>query len=128
MNYLQTERDRQVIVDAMRLMRRIVAAAPMARYTPQEQWPGPSVRDDDADAMLMAARDKAGTIYHPVGTARMGPDGDPMAVCDPQLHVRGVQGLRVIDASAMPSIPSGNTASPTVMLAEKGAAMVLGGR
>ena len=127
MNFLQTERDRQVIVDAMRLTRRIVAAPPMARYRPQEQWPGTTIGDDD-DALLQAARDKAGTIYHPVGTARMGPDGDPMAVCDAQLRVRSVQGLRVIDASAMPTIPSGNTASPTIMLAEKGAAMLLAAR
>ncbi len=128
MNFLQTERDRRVIVDAMRLTRRIVAAPPMARYRPQEEWPGPALSSDDFDSMLQAARERAGTIYHPVGTVRMGPDGDPMAVCDAQLRVRGVQGLRVIDASAMPAVPSGNTASPTIMLAEKGAAMLLAAR
>lgn len=125
MNFLTTERDRRVIVDAMRLTRRIVASAPMARYQPQEQWPGPDVRDEDFEALLEAARDKAGTIYHPVGTARMGPDSDPLAVVDAQLRVRGVEGLRVIDASVMPSIVSGNTACPTIMIAEKGAALLL---
>jgi len=126
MNFLQTERDCQVIVDAMRLTRRIIAASPMARYRPQEEWPGPALSSDDFDALLQAARERAGTIYHPVGTARMGPDGDPMAVCDAQLRVRGVEGLRVVDASVMPRIVSGNTASPTIMLAEKGAALMLG--
>ncbi len=125
MNYLDTERDRRVIVDAMQLTRRIVQGHAMASYRPQEQWPGPGVADDDRDALLQAARQKAGTIYHPVGTARMGPDGDPMAVVDAQLRVRGIDGLHVIDASVMPTIVSGNTASPTVMIAEKGVAMLL---
>ena len=126
MNYLQTERDQRVIVQGLRISRQIVRGAAMARYRPQEQFPGPAVHDDDEAALLATARQHAGTIYHPVGTARMGPDGDPLAVCDAQLRVRGVPGLSVIDASVMPAITSGNTASPTVMIAEKGAEMLLG--
>ncbi len=124
MNYLATERDQQRIVAAMRQARLLLAAPPLARHAPQEQWPGPGVADDDA-ALLAAARNAAGTIYHPVGSARMGPDHDPMAVCDARLRMRAVSGLRIVDASIMPSIPSGNTASPTVMVAEKGAQMLL---
>ena len=123
MNYLDTARDRRVIVDAMRLTRRLMAAPAMAALQPREQFPGPGVGDDDA-ALLEVARASATTIYHPVGSARMGPADDPLAVCDAALRVHGVQGLRVIDASVMPSITSGNTASPTVMIAEKGADLV----
>jgi choline dehydrogenase-like flavoprotein len=123
MNYLATERDRQVIVAAMRLTRRVMAGTALARYNPQETWPGPAVEDDAA--LLQAARERAGTIYHPVGTARMGPAGDAGAVVDATLQVHGLAGLHVIDASVMPQIVSGNTASPTVMIAEKGAAMLL---
>jgi choline dehydrogenase len=126
MNYLDTERDRQVVVAAMKLTRQIVSAAAMARYRPQEQWPGPGIKDDDDAALLDAAKTRAGTIFHPVGSARMGPDGDALAVVDARLRVRGVPGLRVIDASVMPTIVSGNTASPTIMIAEKGAGLILG--
>ncbi len=125
MNYLQTERDCAVIVSGMRWSRRLLSAPAMARYRPQEQWPGPAIASDDDAALLQAARERAGTIFHPVGTARMGPDGDAMAVCEAQLRVRGIDGLRVVDASVMPSIVSGNTASPTIMIAEKGAALIL---
>ena len=97
----------------------------MARYLPQEMWPGPALRNNDDAALLDAAKAKAGTIFHPVGSARMGPDGDALAVVDAQLRVRGVAGLRVIDASVMPVIVSGNTASPTIMIAEKGASLIL---
>ena len=102
---------------------RIVAQAPLARYRPEEHLPGPGITDD-AD-LLRAAGDLGTTIFHPVGTARMGPDHDAGAVLDARLRVRGVRGLRVADASAMPRITSGNTNSPTIMLAEKGAAMIL---
>ena len=125
MNYLDTDRDRMIVVAAMKLTRRIVAAAAMARYRPQEQWPGPALHDNDDAGLLDAAKAKAGTIFHPVGSARMGPDGDALAVVDAQLRVRGVAGLRVIDASVMPVIVSGNTASPTIMIAEKGASLIL---
>jgi choline dehydrogenase-like flavoprotein len=121
-NYLATEEDRQVAVDALRLTRMIVAQAPLARYRPSEHLPGPDIVED---ADLLAAAGRLGTtIFHPVGTARMGPDHDAGAVLDARLRVRGVAGLRVIDASAMPRITSGNTNAPIMMIAEKGAAMM----
>ena len=120
-NYLSVAADRQVAANAIRLTRRIVAAEPMARYRPQEHLPGPQV--DGQDGLERAAGDIGTTIFHPVGTAKMGQD--PMAVVDDRLRVHGVEGLRVIDASVMPTITSGNTNSPTLMIAEKGAAMVL---
>jgi choline dehydrogenase-like flavoprotein len=122
-NYLSTDEDRRVAVDSLRLTRRIVAQAPLARYRPQEYKPGAHLTSDDE--LVQAAGDIGTTIFHPVGTARMGPDHDPMAVLDERLRVRGIAALRVIDASVMPRITSGNTNSPTVMIAEKGAAMLL---
>jgi choline dehydrogenase len=122
-NYLSTEEDRQVAADSIRLARQIVAAPPLARYRPQEFRPGPEVASE-AD-LVKAAGDLGTTIFHPVGTARMGPDGDPGAVTDATLRVRGVAGLRIADASVMPTITSGNTNSPTMMTAEKAAAMIL---
>jgi choline dehydrogenase len=124
MNFLATDNDRRVSLDAMRLTRRIMHAPALAALQPQEQWPGAAVTDDDDDALLAALKDKLGTIYHPVGSARMGPAGDGLAVTDERLAVRGARNLRVIDASVMPSIVSGNTATPTVMIGEKGARMV----
>jgi choline dehydrogenase-like flavoprotein len=109
-------------VDSLRLVRRIVGQAPLARYRPQEIYPGEAV-DDDA-GLLAAARDLGTTIFHPVGTARMGLASDPMAVVDERLRVFGVEGLRVADASVMPAITSGNTNSPTMMIAEKAARMI----
>ncbi|HSF96373.1 MAG TPA: GMC oxidoreductase, partial [Thermohalobaculum sp.] len=120
-NYLSTEGDRQVAAAAIRLTRRIVAQAPLAKYRPQEFRPGPETDDSD-EALARAAGDIGTTIFHPVGTARMG--DDPEAVVDARLRVRGIDGLRVIDASVMPTITSGNTNSPTIMIAEKGAAML----
>ena len=122
-NYLATEEDRQVAVDAMKLTRRIVAQGPLARFKPQEYLPGPQATSDEA--LLEAAAQLGTTIFHPVGTARMGRDDDTRAVVDERLRVRGVTGLRVIDASVMPNITSGNTANPTMMIAEKGVAMML---
>jgi len=121
-NYLSTEGDRQVAANAIRLTRRIVAQAPLAKYRPQEFRPGPEVGDSDVE-LAKAAGEIGTTIFHPVGTARMG--SDPMAVVDPRLRVHGIEGLRVIDASVMPTITSGNTNSPVLMIAEKGAEMVL---
>ncbi|MDM7255261.1 MAG: GMC oxidoreductase, partial [Paracoccus sp. (in: a-proteobacteria)] len=119
-NYLSTEGDRLTAARAIRLTRRIMAAGPMARYRPEEFKPGPG---GDSDAELAEAAGRiASTIFHPVGTVRMGGDG---AVLDPQLRLRGVEGLRVADASIMPAITSGNTNAPTVMIAEKAAAMIL---
>ncbi len=122
-NYLSTEEDRRVAVDSLKLTRRLAAAPALRKYSPEEYLPGPQVETEEQ--MVRAAGDLGATIFHPVATAKMGVASDPLAVLDERLRVRGVRGLRVIDASAMPLITSGNTASPTLMIAEKGAAMVL---
>ena len=93
-------------------------------FRPEEFLPGPAVGDDDA-SLAKAAGDIGTTIFHPVGTAKMGIASDPMAVVDERLRLRGLQGLRVIDASVMPTITSGNTNTPTIMIAEKAARMVI---
>jgi choline dehydrogenase len=120
-NYLSTEEDRRIAVDGIRFTRRIMAARALARFQPEEFKPGPALQSDEE--LAAAAGDLGTTIFHPVGTCRMGPDA--MAVVDDRLRVRGVRGLRVIDASVMPTITSGNTNAPTVMIAEKGAAFVM---
>jgi choline dehydrogenase len=120
--YLATPEDRQVAADSLRVARRIAAQPALARYQPQEFKPGVAYQSDDDLARL--AGDIATTIFHPVGTARMGRADDPLAVVDPHLRVRGVRGLRVVDASVMPTITSGNTNSPTLMIAEKAARWV----
>jgi choline dehydrogenase-like flavoprotein len=125
-NYLETVEDRRVAVDALRLVRHIVAQAPLAPYRPVEVKPGPALTSDAE--LEEAARAVGTTIFHPVGTAKMGVDHDPMAVVDARLRVRGVTGLRVVDASVMPRITSGNTNSPTIMIAEKASAMILADR
>ena len=122
-NYLATEEDRQVAVDSLRVARRIVARPALAPFRPEEFLPGPLVGNDD-DSLLRAAGEIGTTIFHPVGTAKMGLPSDPRAVVDERLRVFGIEGLRVADASVMPSIVSGNTASPTMMIAEKAAAMI----
>ena len=122
-NYLDTPEDREVAVDAMRWARRIMHAEPLRPYRPQEHIPGDGVASDEA--LLEAVAKLGTTIFHPVGTAKMGVADDRTAVLDERLRVRGVGGLRVIDASVMPTITSGNTNSPTIMIAERGAAMVL---
>ena len=122
-NYLSTDEDRKVAADSLRVTRRIAAQPALAKYQPQEWKPGPQYESDDDLARL--AGDIATTIFHPVGTAKMGRADDPLAVLDARLRVRGVDGLRVVDASAMPTITSGNTNSPTLMMAEKAAAWVL---
>ncbi len=123
-NYLATADDQQVAVDGLKQTRRIMAAPALARFEPEELKPGREAATD-AD-LLTAAGDLGTTIFHPVGTCRMGQD--PLAVVDDRLRVRGVGGLRVIDASVMPTITSGNTNAPTVMIAEKGAEFVLADR
>ncbi|MDB5603079.1 MAG: choline dehydrogenase [Xanthobacteraceae bacterium] len=123
-HYLSAESDRRIAAESIRLTRKIVAKPALAGFKPIERLPGPSVGDDDA-ALAKAAGDVGTTIFHPVGTARMGRPDDPMAVVDERLRVFGIERLRVVDASVMPTITSGNTNSPTVMIAEKGAAMIL---
>ena len=117
-NYLATPGDRQVAADAIRLTRRICAAPALAPYSPREYLPGAEIVSDEE--LARAAGDVGTTIFHPVGTARMGPGG----AVDERLRVRGVEGLRVADASIMPTITSGNTNSPTIMIAEKAADFV----
>ena len=124
-NYLATPEDQLVAADAIRITRKIVAQPALRKYLPVEYLPGAQVQDDDEAALVKAAGDIGTTIFHPVGTARMGRDMDPRAVVDARLRVIGIERLRVIDASVMPSITSGNTNSPTMMVAEKGAAMIL---
>ena len=122
-NYLATEADRQVAADAIRVTRRLMAQPALAKYQPEEYLPGPAVGNDPA-ALARAAGDIGTTIFHPVGTARMGQQDDPRAVVDSRLRVIGIDNLRVIDASVMPTITSGNTNTPTAMIAEKAAAYV----
>jgi choline dehydrogenase-like flavoprotein len=122
-NYLATEEDRRVAVEGIRWARRIAAQPALARYRPQEFRPGPELASEEE--LARAAGDVGTTIFHPVGTARMGADSDTTAVLDGRLRVRGIERLRVIDASAMPRITSGNTAAPTMMIAEKGASLIL---
>ncbi len=122
-DYLSTAEDERVAIDSLRLIRRIVAQPPLACYGPDEMSPGLAI-DDDA-GLLAAARQLGTTIFHPVGTAKMGLADDPMAVVDGRLRVLGIEGLRVADASVMPAIVSGNTNSPTLMIAEKAARMIL---
>ena len=123
-NYLSTAEDREVAADAIRTTRRLMQQAALARFHPQELLPGPSVGDDDA-SLAKAAGDIGTTIFHPVGTAKMGTASDPSAVVDERLRFHGIAGLRIADASVMPTITSGNTNTPTAMIAEKGAAMIL---
>jgi choline dehydrogenase-like flavoprotein len=119
-NYLSAEEDRQVAADSIRLTRRIVAQPALKKYSPEEFRPGADVDGDEN--LARAAGDIGTTIFHPVGTCRMGSDDG--AVVDPRLRVAGIDGLRVADASVMPTITSGNTNAPTLMIAEKAAAMI----
>jgi choline dehydrogenase len=119
--YLETEEDRRVAIDSMRFTRRIMAAPALAAHRPEELKPGAQIASDET--LLRAAGELGTTIFHPVGTCKMG--SDALAVVDDRLRVHGVAGLRVIDASVMPRITSGNTNAPTVMIAEKGAEMLL---
>jgi choline dehydrogenase len=118
-NYLNTEEDRRIAVDSLRITRRIVAQPALARFAPVEWKPGVQFQSDED--LVRLAGEIATTIFHPAGTTKMGADDDPMAVLDSRLRVRGVKGLRVVDAGAMPTITSGNINSPTLMMAEKAA-------
>jgi choline dehydrogenase-like flavoprotein len=122
-NYLSTDEDRRVAADSIRVARNIVSQPALRKHRPVEYLPGPNVGNDDR-ALIKSAGDIGTTIFHPVGTAKMGRDSDPTAVVDERLRVIGLEGLRVVDASVMPTITSGNTNAPTMMIAEKGAAMI----
>ncbi|RDU97244.1 GMC family oxidoreductase [Trinickia dinghuensis] len=122
-NYLSTETDRRTTVAGVKFARKVATTEPMAAYMKREYRPGPTVRTDDE--ILQFCREYATTIFHPSGTAKMGTPQDPMAVVDDELRVRGVEGLRVVDCSIMPTLISGNTNIPTVMIAEKAADMIL---
>ena len=124
-NYLAAPEDKRVAISSIRITRKISAQVALKPYRPEEYLPGMQVSDNDEAALVKAAGDIGTTIFHPVGTARMGRVEDPNAVVDARLRVIGIDGLRVIDASVMPAITSGNTNSPTMMIAEKGAAMIL---
>jgi choline dehydrogenase len=121
-NYLSTEHDRRVAVNALRLTRRMVAAPALAPYNPREILPGTLFQTEDE--LRSAAGDIATTIFHPAGTCRMGRPEDPLTVVDSRLRVNGLSGLRVVDASVMPTITSGNTNSPTLMIAERASEMI----
>lgn len=124
LNYLSTNEDRRIAAAALKLTRRIVTGTQaMQKYAPEEFLPGPAYQTDEE--LVNAAGNVGTTIFHPVGTCKMGVDSDPASVVTSSLKVRGIQNLRVIDASVMPTITSGNTNSPTVMIAEKGAAAIL---
>ncbi|WP_425486080.1 GMC family oxidoreductase [Halomonas stenophila] len=123
-HYLSTPEDRRVAVESLRVTRRIAGQPAFASYALEEVKPGVEYQSDDD--LVRLAGDIGTTIFHPVGTAKMGRDDDPMAVVDSRLRVRGVRGLRVVDASIMPTITSGNTNSPTLMIAEKAAGWILG--
>ncbi|WP_295315275.1 GMC family oxidoreductase N-terminal domain-containing protein [Roseobacter sp.] len=118
-NYLDTDQDRRIAADSLRQVREIMSRPAMQKYKPVEWKPGVQFQSDDELAKL--AGDIANTIFHPTGTAKMGRDDDRAAVVDARLRVRGVKGLRVVDASVMPEITSGNTNAPTLMIAEKAA-------
>ena len=121
-NYLRTQEDLDVAVAGLKFTREIMAAPALAAFNPRELKPGPQITSEED--LQRAAGDLGTTIFHPVGTCKMGPAHDTTAVVDDQLRVHGVRGLRVIDASIMPTITSGNTNAPTVMIAERGAEFI----
>ena len=121
-NYLQHESDQRLAIAAVRKMREIAAAEPLARYVVKANEPAESLQSDEE--ILNWVRQRSGSIFHPVGTCRMGPDSDTGAVLDARLRVRGVQGLRVVDGASMPLVVSGNTNAPIIMMAEKAADMM----
>lgn len=123
--FLEDRRDVQVLMRAMREARRIVAQPALQRLSGAELLPGPAIEDDAA--LERFVRDKVATTYHPVGTCKMGPADDPLAVVDPQLRVHGIEGLRVADASIMPNLVGGNTAAPAMMIGERAAHFILNG-
>ncbi|MFO1159235.1 MAG: GMC family oxidoreductase N-terminal domain-containing protein [Reyranellaceae bacterium] len=123
-NYLAAESDRRVLLAGMRLARRLIGSRALSKYYDREEFPGAQVQSDDE--LLGAAKQRGTTTFHLMGTCRMAPDSDPTAVVDDQLRVRGIQGLRVVDASIMPTMPSANLNASVLMIAEKAADMIRG--
>jgi choline dehydrogenase len=123
-NYLSHPTDRQVTLGGLRLIRRLLATPELARYVAWETLPGKDATTDDE--LLDFARNNGATAYHLIGTARMGPATDPTAVVDDRLRVHGVENLRVVDASIMPSMPSANTYASTLMIAERASDLIRG--
>lgn len=121
-NYLTDPLDQQAAIAGLRWARELAKQTALAKYIDHEMQPGLDVQTDED--LLAYARETGGTIYHPVGTCKMGAEGDPMGVVDNQLRVRGVTGLRVVDASVMPRLVSGNTNAPTIAIAEKASDMI----
>jgi choline dehydrogenase len=126
-SYLSADSDKQVAADSIRVARAIVAQPALQVFKPVETLPGEDVKSDDDAALAKAAGDVGTTIFHPVGTAKMGLTSDPNAVVDSRLRVLGIEGLRVIDASVMPTMTSANTNAAAVLIGEKGASLVLAG-
>lgn len=123
-NYLTAESDRRVLLAGMKLARRLLGSQPLSKFYDREEFPGPQAQSDDD--LLAAAKQRGTTTFHLMGTCRMAPDGDPTAVVDDQLRVRGIEGLRVVDASIMPTMPSANLNASVLMIAEKAADMIRG--
>ena len=123
-NYLELESDRRILLAAMKLARRLLKSKPLEPYYEREDFPGAGVQSDDE--LLGAAMQRGTTTFHPSGTCRMAPASDPVAVVDDQLRVHGMEGLRVIDASVMPTMLSANLNAATLMIAEKASDLVLG--
>ncbi len=121
-NYLSTEGDRRTMLDGLKLIRRVMGQAPMRPFVAEEVLPGAAAAEDSA--LMEFIRATGGTIFHPSGTSKMGPATDPTAVVDARLRLHGIRGLRVADASIMPTVVSGNTNGPTIMIGEKAAAMI----
>jgi choline dehydrogenase len=122
-HYLSTPEDRATIVAGIRLARKLAGTNAMRPYVESEYRPGADAQSDDE--LLEFAKNTGGTIFHPSGTTKMGPASDPMAVVDPQLRVHGMRGLRVVDCGVMPTLVSGNTNVPVVMIAERASQMIL---
>ncbi|MGI9387915.1 MAG: GMC family oxidoreductase, partial [Methyloligellaceae bacterium] len=121
-NYLAEESDRQVLLAGMKLARRLLASKPLSPYYEREEFPGPAVQSDDE--LLAAAKERGTTTFHLMGTCRMGPASDPRAVVDDQLRVHGLERLRVVDASIMPTMPSANINAAAIMIGEKASDMI----
>ena len=123
-NYLQHPDDQRVVIDGLRRARSLLHSAPLLKYIERDDFPVATAVSDEE--LLACARERGGTAWHFMGTCKMGPASDPQAVVDAQLRVHGLQGLRVVDASIMPAITSGNTGAPTMMIAEKASDLIRG--